>query len=200
MLFVLFNKEKVIGCFDNKDKLDIMMSGLKNNNLCRNLRFECFHSNSICSTEYVETIVSSDENSEDKSINKSDNKNVELSEKDIEKQKKIEYNLKVLKQRKERIEESKRTFKVDLDLYNKFKSFREKDNQFEIPPLFIDKWTLMSSLDNNNNLDWEHFHEQYTNRVKSNEYSKFFNGDANAKDRELVDVDTEPETTDNEDN
>ena len=145
MLFVLFNNDKVIGCFDNKQALDLLMDGLKKNKLCKNLKFTCYHNNSICSTEYsVEQSVEQYTEENEEIIENEPKK--ELSEKDIEKQKKIEYNLNVLKQRKERIEESKRTFKVDLDLYNKFKKFKENDEKFEIPPLFQNKWDLMLQL------------------------------------------------------
>lgn len=190
MLFVLFNNDKVIGCFDNKQALDLMISGLKKNKLCKNLKFTCYHNNSICSTEYsVEQFTEENIKNEPKK---------ELSEKDIEKQKKIEYNLNVLKQRKERIEESKRTFKVDLELYNKFKKFKENDEKFEIPPLFQNKWDLMLQLEKENNLNFDNFFKLYKNNQTSTEYGKYFEGEVNAKDRELVEIDTDNETTDDE--
>lgn len=190
MLFVLFNNDKVIGCFDNKQALDLMISGLKINKFCKNLKFTCYHNNSICSTEYEEEVINEEEPEPKK----------ELSEKDIEKQKKIEYNLNVLKQKKERIEESKRTFKVDLDLYEKFKKFKENNESFEIPELFQNKWDLMLQLEKENNLNFDNFFKLYKNVQPLTEYGKYFAGEVNAKDRELVDIDTEPETTDNEDN
>lgn len=187
MLYVLFNNNNVIGCFNDKQQLDMMMNGLKKNKLCNNLKYQTYHPNSICLFELNETIETTPVI----------NKPVELTEKDIEKKRKLEYNLNVLKQRKERLEESQRTYKVDFDLFNKFKKIRENDSTFEIPPLFIKKWELMLQLEEEGRLNWENFHSEYKHEASNNNYSEYFDGDLNAKDRELIE-DTEVDTTDDE--
>ena len=109
-------------------------------------------------------------------------KNQPISE---EKKKKLEYNLHVLKQRKDRLEESKNTYKVDIELYNKFKKIKSENDEFEIPEMFIEKYTVMSVLEEEGNLDWENFHTNYKKSQMNNSYSILFEG-CDAQDRELL--------------
>jgi hypothetical protein len=66
-----------------------------------------------------------------------------------------------LRKQKEKIEESKNVYKVDLDLYKRFKKIKETNDKFEIPEMFIDKYELMEGLEKENKLCWENFYELY---------------------------------------
>jgi|SaaInlStandDraft_5_1057022.scaffolds.fasta_scaffold02539_5 ribosomal protein S8 len=187
MLFVLFNNNKVIGCFDCKENLNQMINGLQKNNFCKNLRFTCYYNNSICSINNDNILEKEEKQTE----------HILLSPEEIEKRKKIEYNLNILKQRKERIEESQRTFKVDLDLYKKFKKFKQEDDKFEIPSLFTQKWNIMVELDKDEKLQWEYFYNSSQEKQEeSKEYTYIFLDNENIKERELIEIDSDDENID----
>jgi len=86
------------------------------------------------------------------------------------------HDINVLKTKKKKIEESKRVYDNDLELYNKFKM----EKNFKVPELFLDKYMIFEKLSNENNLSWETFTNfykpttYYNEDFESTEYEKVF--------------------------
>jgi hypothetical protein len=177
MFYALFKSENLIGIFDTKEDIENMINGLKQNKFCykNNLSIKRFIRNTI-----YEVKDNSKNNTEDTF---EENKLVEISpEEEIERNKKksnIDYELNKLKKDKDKINESKKTYKIDLDLYQKFKKIKNNDNQFEIPELFIEKYGVFEMIDADNNLNWENFYANYKHKNLSSSYGQMFdNSDA----------------------
>ena len=99
---------------------------------------------------------------------------------------KMRYNLELLKKRKEKLEEDNRIYKIDLDLYNKFKKIREEKPDFEIPPMFSKKYETMLILEEEGELNFKNFTSVYEQDVSNTKWSKLFSGPA--KQRELLEI------------
>ena len=104
----------------------------------------------------------------------------------LKKKSKLQYNLTLLKQKKEKIEESKRTYQVDFELYKKFKNILKKNEQFVVPDLFEHKFKTFETLINEERLNWTNFHDLYEQRPVDNKWSGLFSG--NGKERELLEI------------
>ena len=190
MLFALLHKNKLLGLYNDFDKCSIMLNGLVTNNFAKNndLSIVTYYTNSIC--------IHKDNQNKD-TINKNTNLNFiteNLIENPIEntienpientnsnnkmnsrytlKESKIKYNLSLLKKKKEEIEESKTVYKVDFNLFTKFKKICSENPNFIIPDLFQKKYSIMNKLDQANNLSWETFNAIY---VKENIPTTFDN-------------------------
>jgi hypothetical protein len=205
MLFAILYNEKVIGLFDDFTLCNNMVNGLVNNKFVEsnNVNIVAYHTNSIT---YVRPPQPSKDDSEEESseYNTTDSDNLinnhtQVKETKEEEEKRLrrearrrkqEYNLKILKQRKERLEERQRMFEVDLNLYNKFKKLKSENSVFDIPELFRDKYEIMTELDNLNNLDCDNFYILYEKKPLNNSWSTLFTGDA--KDRELLEITDSP--------
>lgn len=171
MLYGLFNNNNLIGIFDNINNLNYMIDGLTKNKYAKNLTFKSFYPNTIC--EF-------DDNHKNDDNNKNDNKEEvvqELDKEGLEEKSKIEYELNVLKKEKQRIEDSKKEYEVDLELYNRFKKIFEENPDFELPELFITKYKIFNELDINNNLSWDTFYQNYKKEDMTNSYSVLFDSD-----------------------
>jgi ribosomal protein S8 len=188
MFYVLFKSDKVIGVFDSLDCVENMINGLKQHKLCSKskLTVRKFHRNTICEvkndsiSKEANDYISKEDN--DDNISKGAIENIkELTlEEEIERNKKkseLEYELTRLKKDKERIDESKKTFKVDLDLYKQFKKLKEENNCFEIPDLFVEKYKIFEMIDKEDKLDWENFYANYKQKNLSSSYSGMFDND-----------------------
>ena len=97
----------------------------------------------------------------------------------------MEYNLQILKKKKEELKEKKEKYKIDLDLFSKFKKLKESNQNFEIPELFIDKFKIMTALEDTDSLNMENFYKNYENIPKSS-FDGLFSG--NGKKRELLEI------------
>jgi hypothetical protein len=95
-------------------------------------------------------------------------------EEEIKEKVDIQNSLYELKRKKEKLEESKRVYNVDIELYQRFKKIKETNENFEIPEMFINKYDLMNELENDNNLNWEAFHDKYVPQQISTGYDKLF--------------------------
>ena len=104
----------------------------------------------------------------------------------LKKKSKLQYNLTLLKQKKEKIEESKRTYQVDFELYKKFKNILKKNEKFVVPDLFEHKFKTFETLINEERLNWTNFHDLYEQRPVDNKWSGLFSG--NGKERELLEI------------
>jgi len=86
-------------------------------------------------------------------------------------------NINVLKKEKEKMNESKHVYEVDLKLFNKFKNIKKENVNFQIPDMFIDKYNLMLELENENRLTWENFYNMYKPKNFHTSYSEIFNNE-----------------------
>lgn len=133
------------------------------------------------------TTASDNSNHNKQNVNKQNNKQnnkptiVELSpeskkkrEEEMKEKVDIQNSLYELKRQKEKLEESKRVYNVDIELYQRFKKIKETNENFEIPEMFINKYDLMNELENENNLNWEAFHDKYVPQQISTGYDKLF--------------------------
>jgi hypothetical protein len=182
MLHAILNKNKLVGLFSDYEKCKVMFEGIISNSFAerKHLEIKSYYNNSITESEYKE------ESEETESINNileefTDNnttdteKKVELNEEDMKKKIEIQNSIYELKKKKEKLEESKRVYDVDLELYNKFKKIKETNSSFTIPEMFTDKYELMEGLEKENKLCWENFHELYTPKNMNTHYDKLFN-------------------------
>lgn len=176
MNYILLNSNKPIGVFDSRENVENMINGLVINKFANKskLSYKSYKNNSICEVnENDKEIISNEEESND---------NIqELSPEELEKWNKekcdVEFELNNLKKQKEKIEESKKTYKVDIDLYKKFKKLKEENYQFDIPTLFIDKYDLFQMLEKENKLNWENFYANYKHKNFSSSYGQIFDND-----------------------
>jgi len=84
---------------------------------------------------------------------------------------KVQHEINLLKQKKEKLEQSKRVYESDITIYNIFKEKHEKNNE-EIPDIFIKKYNVFKKLENENKLSWENFVKEYKHE---NMYNDHFN-------------------------
>ena len=145
----------------------------------------------------------SDENDNQDNDNQDNNVVVEETEEQKERRirrekrkNKIDYNLQILKNRKEKLEEGNRVFEIDKDLYLKFKKIKDENESFEIPPMFTKKYDVLKILEEENSLNFESFNQVYEKDVSNTKWSKLFSG--NAKERHLLDITESESESDNE--
>jgi hypothetical protein len=79
-----------------------------------------------------------------------------------------------LKLDKKKMEEKKTKFDYDLELYKKFKKMKEKDFSFDVPVMFKNIYDLFEKLDNNNDLSFESFIENYVEEKILTQYDDMF--------------------------
>ncbi len=186
MLHALLHKKNLIGLFSDYQKCKVMLEGLIANHFVdrKNIEIKSFYENTILSGEYKEeesddsNIVEefTDNNTTDTDNNSKDVKvKKELTKEEVEKKIELQNSINELKKKKERMEESKRVYEVDIDLYNKFKNIKEKNSNFNIPEMFIDKYELLEGLEKENKLCWENYYELYQPKNIATGYDKLFN-------------------------
>ena len=72
----------------------------------------------------------------------------------------IQHDINLLNKKKHRLEELKQIYDTDLNLYN---TFKEKNINFVIPPLFVDKYNLFNKLELENNISFGAFMKEFNN-------------------------------------
>jgi hypothetical protein len=200
MLHAILHKGKLVGLFTDYQKCKIMLEGLISNSFVdrKHLEIKSYYENSITTGEYNEDSDNSlssevleeftDNNTTDtpKKNTQSKEQNEPPKSKDIKEPKKltedelhkkaeIQNSIFELKKKKDKLEESKRVYEVDLDLYKKFKKIKETNETFQIPEMFTDKYELMEGLEKENKLCWENFSELYEPKKVTTNYDKLFN-------------------------
>jgi hypothetical protein len=191
MLHALLHNNKLIGLFSNHAKCVIMMNGLISNKfvLEKNITIKSYVENSITEGEYheaddisesdfvmeeISSICTTDTDENKSAVVKESPPKVKLSEEQMKEKCELQNSINELKKKKEKLEESKRVFDVDLDLYNKFKKIKSENDNFNIPEMFIEKYKLMSELEENNKLNWFNFNELYKPQPVITSFSKVF--------------------------
>jgi hypothetical protein len=187
MLHSLLHKKNLIGVFSDYQKCKVMLEGLIANNFVdrKNIEIKSFYENTILSAEYKEeespesNIVEefTDNNTTDTDNDKSAKKEVkkEVSKEELEKKIELQNSINELKKKRDRMEENKRMYEVDIDLYNKFKKIKETNSNFNIPEMFIEKYDFFEELEKENKLCWENYYELYKPKNISTGYDKLFN-------------------------
>jgi len=82
----------------------------------------------------------------------------------------LKHQLNLINFNKEKLEEAKQVYNIDIQLFLKFKDLIKIDPNFIIPELFQDKFKLFMELETTNNLSFDSFIANYH---KENLYSNF---------------------------
>ncbi len=184
MLHALLNNNNLIGLFTDHNECRKMLEGLVVNRFVdqKNITIKTFYSNSITPCEYDNDMIedfSSDSTTDSEHFLKVQSDELDSdTKKKIEEERKnkseIQHEINKLIKNKEKLEESKRVYDVDIDLYKKFKDIKENNSSFEIPEMFFDKYKLFLELESANKLSWENFHELYKPKQLNTSFSKLF--------------------------
>jgi hypothetical protein len=168
MLHAVFYNNNLIGLFSDYDKCNIAIDGLAQNKFINKNKIiiKKFYNNSFTIYEDKNEIE------EFSDIETTEEKPKEI----IDNKQKLEMQqaLNELKKTKQKMEESKHVYNVDIELFNKFKKLQLENNNFIIPEMFIDKYNLMLELENQNKLCWENFYELYEPKKVETSFSKLF--------------------------
>jgi hypothetical protein len=86
----------------------------------------------------------------------------------------IIHNINLLKEEKKKYDEKINEYNYDLNLYNKFKEIKNKNESFIIPIIFEQKYNIFNILDNQNNLTFENFIKIYKPEKINTQYDQLF--------------------------
>jgi hypothetical protein len=91
---------------------------------------------------------------------------IEMAKQKIE----LQHKINLLKIQKKKIEESKNTYANDFKLFELFTESKQKDPNFNIPEIFVEKFNLMTKLNKSNTLSWENFIKEFQHVNMYNDY------------------------------
>ena len=189
MSFLLYQNENVIGVFDNHNKAKEMAQAIMNFGWASDFSVTEYKLNSIFKVSTVEI---------DNPNNVKEETEEENDESNSEEKRSLQTKLNVLKQQKDKIEESKAKFEVDLKLYNEFKKKLETETNFTIPELFVDKYKIFHQLDVEDNVSWESFSMLYKEPDFYGKYSNVFEVTNSFDTKFLKNIDSETEDSDSD--
>lgn len=175
MGFILCQNNNIVGVFETFILAKNMALGIIENGWGKDFKIIEFKKNSCVRVQTSDVKGEFNKNkTSDEKVNSNDTSEYEdssseeeetLSESALnEKKKEITDNrhkINILKKQKEKLEESKQKYKIDLDLYNRFKNTLEENINFEIPELFREKYKIFHRLEQEDRLSWENFIEIY---------------------------------------
>ena len=189
MSFLLYQNENVIGVFDNHNKAKEMAQAIMNFGWASDFSVTEYKLNSIFKVSTVE--IENPNNGKEETEEENDESN-------SEEKRSLQTKLNVLKQQKDKIEESKAKFEVDLKLYNEFKKKLETETNFTIPELFVDKYKIFHQLDVEDNVSWESFSMLYKEPDFYGKYSNVFEVTNSFDTKFLKNIDSETEDSDSD--
>lgn len=189
MSFLLYQNENVIGVFDNHNKAKEMAQAIMNFGWASDFSVTEYKLNSIFKVSTVE--IENPNNVKEETEEENDESN-------SEEKRSLQTKLNVLKQQKDKIEESKAKFEVDLKLYNEFKKKLETETNFTIPELFVDKYKIFHQLDLEDNVSWESFSMLYKEPDFYGKYSNVFEVTNSFDTKFLKNIDSETEDSDSD--
>jgi len=189
MLHALMCQGRLIGLYSDYEQCTQTLEGLVQNRFVvrNNISIKSYYENSMMTGRYdvecgndlnTKNVVVKNDISEDETTMSESDMDTETRKKVEDERKKrtdLQYELIKAKKEKERLEESQRTFEVDIDLYHRFKKVLAKNPSFEIPELFQDKFPVMERLEHDNMLNWENFYKHYQPRKIETGYTNMFN-------------------------
>ncbi len=170
MSYLLYQDENIVGVFDELAKARDMANGIIDNGWAKNFHIVQYKLNTCCKVKTI-NIDNKDDNT-NKYEELDSETDTPVQKMDSEEATNLQRQLNVLKQQKDKIEESKTKYEVDVKLYHDFKKKLETDNTFTIPELFVDKYKIFHQLDLENNITWEAFSLLYK---EPDFYGKFSN-------------------------
>jgi hypothetical protein len=201
MSYLLYQNNNLVGGFDELSKAKDMAQGILNNGWAKDFSIVKYKKNS-CIKE--DTIII---NNNDEDVKTDEPICIVKDEKTIELEKKyksdMQKKLNLLTQQKDKLEESKTKYDIDLKLYYSFKSKLEEDISFNIPELFEGKYKLFHQLEVQNNLDWETFARLYKEEDFHGNVTSVFDITNDFEKKFLTNIDTDSDTesdTESDDN
>lgn len=190
MSYLLYQNDKIVGVFDNLIKAKDMAQGVIDNGWATNFSIVKYKTNTCCKEE----TISVDENDNFFGL-ESDSEENDIE--DEEEKRKLQDKLNVLRQQKDKLEESKAKYEVDLKLYKDFKEKLEHDNNFVIPEMFVEKYKIFHQLDVEDNITWESFSLLYKEPDFYGKYSNIFEITNSFETKFLQDIDSDTEESEN---
>ena len=162
----ILNDTKIINLSDNTLKnietVEINYDNIKNTNI-----YEEFSDSDISE---VSSIDATNFLKIKKQEREKFNKFIELGQEKIDLQSQINK----LNLDKKNLSEKKIKYDCDIELYDKFKNLKKINQNFEIPDLFINKFNLFTSLEENNDLNFEAFIDKYVDETLKTSYFELF--------------------------
>ncbi len=188
MLHALLRHNNVIGLFSDYNLCMRMIDGLVSNKLInrKELNIRSYYDNSITIGKYDPESESESSENEIVEMYSEEHTTESIKTEDLDtdtrtklkdertNKSQLQYDLLLLKKEKEKMEESKRVYEVDIDLFNKFKQIKQRNPEFTIPELFINKWVLMTNLEKEGILTWENFYKRYSPHQLNTGYTALF--------------------------
>ena len=166
----ILNDTKIINLSDNTLKnietVEINYDNIKNTNIYE----EFSDSDSDSDISEVSSIDATNFLKIKKQEREKFNKFIELGQEKIDLQSQINK----LNLDKKNLSEKKIKYECDIELYEKFKNLKKINQNFEIPDLFINKFNLFTSLEENNNLNFEAFIDKYVDETLKTSYFDLF--------------------------
>lgn len=86
----------------------------------------------------------------------------------------LQHKINLLKKDKEKLEEMKSVYEVDLKLYYKFKKELNDNEEFTIPEMYVQKYKIFRELEENDSISWDHFYEKYKPEEMNHSYNSLF--------------------------
>jgi hypothetical protein len=158
MIIVVFYEDTIFGTFNSTIECYISIKPLIEKKFIdeSKLNFKIYNTNSL-------NLV--------KNLNYEDYLNyIEIEkpkkEKNMTEEEKEEYKTKMLKidalnEEKEKINRKKSEYEEDEKLYKQFKKILESNENFEIPPLFVEKFEIFKQLEENDEISFDNFFKYY---------------------------------------
>lgn len=191
MSYLLYQADNIVGVFDDLQKGKDMAQSVIDNGWATNFSIVKYKTNTCIKVKTIEI----DDGEKDNEI---ENEYKELNSSDDEKNKidktELQHKLNILKFQKDKIEESKNKYEVDVKLYHEFKKKLEEDINFAIPELFEEKYKIFHQLDVQNNLNWETFSLLYKEQDFHGNYSNVFDVTNEFETKFLTNIDSDTES------
>jgi len=118
------------------------------------------------------------------SVQEKDKKEIkhEYTEEELKQKSEITRKLNLLKLQKKRLQEKKLEYETNVKLYYKFKTEKDKEKNFNIPELFIEKYNILKKLESNDELTFEKYLENDPKKFLENSHHLLFEGGNNLTD------------------
>jgi len=181
-VFIVYLKNNVIAVYNNEILLNTFIDGAVQKNFFKKeeIKIEKYTMNSmLCITKKEEIIIPKKEKIDipKKEVNMEPKKLQEYLNSDeykklAQERTDTKHEINILKLKKKKYEEEKQVFESDLKIYYQFKKAKEQDN-FEMPDMFIIKYDIFKKLEENNQLTFELFKEEWDKVKPKNNYNLF---------------------------
>lgn len=195
MSYLLYQNNNLVGGFDELNRAKDMAQGILNNGWAKDFTIIKYKKNSCIKEETIFI-----KNNDDVEIDIKDSIEVEdVHDKSYKSD--MQKKLNLLNLQKDKLDESKTKYDIDLELYYTFKAKLEEDISFNIPELFEGKYKLFHQLEVQNNLNWEIFASLYKEGDFHGNMTSVFDitTDFETKFLTSLESDTDTDSSDNSD-